>query len=216
MRSPKTIGLDDPGPGSLTFQRRFSESLHVNGRFVSELTPSAFEPRNWAQSPAVVIEFASERTATTSNVRKKKFVSINVTRRCDSAGLTKQQTHKDVPSPDQPHSRQEGFASSIPLLETDRFAWWQTDSPRYGRDDLLHARAWQKIADQVTDFLRRLTVMHTMRHHAHYETNRTGQPFYQGRFKSLPTQSDKHLLITMRYVERNPVRAKFVNLSEEC
>lgn len=68
--------------------------------------------------------------------------------------------------------------------------------------------------DQVSDFFRRLTVMHTMRYHAHYKTGGTGH-LYQGRFKSFPIQSDEHLLIAMRYVERNPVRANFVELADE-
>ena len=41
--------------------------------------------------------------------------------------------------------------------------------------------------DQVSDFFRRLTVMHTMRYHAHYKTGGTGH-VYQGRFKSFPIQ----------------------------
>lgn len=68
--------------------------------------------------------------------------------------------------------------------------------------------------DQVSEFFQRLTVTHTMRYHAHYKTSGTGH-VYQGRFKSFPIQSDEHLLIAMRYVERNPVRANFVELAEE-
>ena len=68
--------------------------------------------------------------------------------------------------------------------------------------------------DQVSEFFQRLTVMHTMRYHAHYRTGGTGH-LYQGRFKSFPIQSDEHLLIAMRYVERNPVRANFVDLAED-
>ena len=68
--------------------------------------------------------------------------------------------------------------------------------------------------DQVSEFFRRLSVMHTMRYHAHYQTSGTGH-LYQGRFKSFPIQSDEHLLIAMRYVERNPVRANFVELAED-
>ena len=33
---------------------------------------------------------------------------------------------------------------------------------------------------------------------------------FQGRFKSFPIQNDEHLVTVMRYVERNPVRAKLV------
>ena len=68
--------------------------------------------------------------------------------------------------------------------------------------------------DQVSEFFRRLTVMHTMRWHAHYKTGGTGH-LYQGRFKSFPIQTDGHLLTVMRYVERNPVRANFVGLAED-
>jgi len=71
-----------------------------------------------------------------------------------------------------------------------------------------------ETSDQVSEFFRRLTVMHTMRWHAHYKTGGTGH-LYQGRFKSFPIQSDGHLLTVMRYVERNPVRANFVELAED-
>ena len=53
-----------------------------------------------------------------------------------------------------------------------------------------------------------------MRWHAHYKTRGTGH-LYQGRFKSFPIQSDGHLLTVMRYVERNPVRANFIELAED-
>ncbi|MDA1316344.1 MAG: transposase [Acidobacteria bacterium] len=68
--------------------------------------------------------------------------------------------------------------------------------------------------EQVSDFFRRLSVMHTMRYHAHYKTAGTAH-LYQGRFKSFPIQSDEHLLTVMRYVERNPVRANFVEQAED-
>lgn len=71
-----------------------------------------------------------------------------------------------------------------------------------------------ETTDQVREFFRRLTVMHTMRWHAHYKTGGTGH-LYQGRFKSFPIQSDRHLLTVMRYVERNPVRANLIDLAEE-
>lgn len=53
-----------------------------------------------------------------------------------------------------------------------------------------------------------------MRWHAHPKTGGTGH-LYQGRFNSFPIQSEGHLLTVMRYVERNPVRANFVDLAEE-
>ena len=71
-----------------------------------------------------------------------------------------------------------------------------------------------ETSDQVSEFFRRLTVMHTMRWHAHCKTGGTGH-LYQGRFKSFPIQTDGHLLTVMRYVERNPVRANFIELAED-
>jgi len=68
--------------------------------------------------------------------------------------------------------------------------------------------------EQVTEFFRRLTLTHTMRWHAHYQTGGTGH-LYQGRFKSFPVQSDEHLLCVMRYVERNPLRANLVETAEQ-
>ena len=70
------------------------------------------------------------------------------------------------------------------------------------------------LGDQVSEFFRRLTVVHTMRWHAHDKTGGTGH-LYQGRFKSFPIQTDGHLLTVMRYVERNPVRANFIELAED-
>ncbi len=67
--------------------------------------------------------------------------------------------------------------------------------------------------DQVSEFFQRLRVIHTVRYHAHYNTSGTGH-LNQGRFKSFQIQSDEHLLIAMRYVELNPVRANFVALFE--
>jgi putative transposase len=69
-------------------------------------------------------------------------------------------------------------------------------------------------ADLVIEFFRRLTVMHTMRWHAHDKTCGTGYLF-QGRFKSFRIQNDGHLLTVMWYVEHNPVRANLVELAED-
>lgn len=66
-----------------------------------------------------------------------------------------------------------------------------------------------EASDKISEFFRRLTVLHTIRWHAHYKTGGTGH-LYPGRFKSFPIQSDNHLLTVMRYVERNPVRANLI------
>jgi putative transposase len=68
--------------------------------------------------------------------------------------------------------------------------------------------------DQVNQFFRRLTVMHRLRWPAHYQTGGSGH-LYQGRFQSFPIQGDQHWLTAMRYVERNPWRANFVDQAED-
>ena len=68
--------------------------------------------------------------------------------------------------------------------------------------------------DQVSEFMRWLTLTHTQRWHAHFHTAGTG-PIYQGRFKSFPVQSDEHLWTVVRYLERNPKRAQLVRRAED-
>ena len=67
--------------------------------------------------------------------------------------------------------------------------------------------------NQVSEFMRWLTVTHTQRWHAHRHSAGTGH-LYQGRFKSFPIQGDEHLYTVLRYVERNPVRANLVAQAE--
>jgi putative transposase len=76
-----------------------------------------------------------------------------------------------------------------------------------------HLVVWPQTDTDVTEFLQWLTVTHTMRWHAHYQTSGTGH-LYQGRFKSFPVQTDEHLLTVLRYVERNPVRAGLAKRAE--
>lgn len=56
-----------------------------------------------------------------------------------------------------------------------------------------------------------LTTAHVRRYHCHYDSS---GHVWQGRFKSLPIQSDEHLTIVLRYVERNPLRAGLVGRSQ--
>ena len=67
---------------------------------------------------------------------------------------------------------------------------------------------------QVTAFFRWLTHTHAMRCITHRRVLGMG-PLYQGRFKTLPVQEDAHLLSLLRYVQRNPVRAKLVPRAAE-
>ena len=64
--------------------------------------------------------------------------------------------------------------------------------------------------NQLTDFFRWLTHTHTMRWHAHHQTQGTGH-LYQGRFKTFPIEDDEHLLAVLRYVERIRCVLSFVS-----
>jgi len=44
----------------------------------------------------------------------------------------------------------------------------------------------------------------------HHKRHGTEGHLWQGRFKAFPIESDAYLLTVMRYIERNPVRAKLV------
>lgn len=57
-----------------------------------------------------------------------------------------------------------------------------------------------------------LMTSHVRRHHRHYDSD---GHIWQGRFKAFPIQSDEHLLTVLRYVERNPLRAKLVERAEQ-
>jgi putative transposase len=77
-----------------------------------------------------------------------------------------------------------------------------------------HFAVYPEDATQVTSFFRWLTHTHSMRWHPSHGAVGIG-PLYQGRFKSLPVQCDEHLLTMLRYIERNPVRAKLVDRAED-
>jgi putative transposase len=72
-----------------------------------------------------------------------------------------------------------------------------------------HLVLWPQGDGDLSEFMRWLTVTHTQRWHAAHDTSGTG-PLYQGRFKSFPIQEDDHLLMVIRYVERNALRANLV------
>lgn len=77
-----------------------------------------------------------------------------------------------------------------------------------------HLVLWPQAERDLSVFMHRLTMSHTMRwHHAH-RTVGTG-PLYQGRFKSFPVASDEHFLTVCRYVERNALRANLVGRAED-
>ncbi|MCX6739131.1 MAG: transposase [Candidatus Parcubacteria bacterium] len=66
----------------------------------------------------------------------------------------------------------------------------------------------------MSQFMRWLQVTHTRRWHIERESVGSGH-LYQGRYKSFPVEADSYLLSLLRYVERNPLRAKMVEHAED-
>ncbi len=63
-------------------------------------------------------------------------------------------------------------------------------------------------------FMHRLSNAHTRKVHARTNTNGNGH-LYQGRYKAFLVDTDNYLLTLIKYVERNPVRAKLVTRCED-
>ena len=59
----------------------------------------------------------------------------------------------------------------------------------------------------ISRILQSLTVAHTWRYHKRHLTS---GHVWQGRFKSPVIQDDMHMLVVLRYIEANPLRAKIV------
>ena len=77
-----------------------------------------------------------------------------------------------------------------------------------------HLVLWPKQDGDMSRFMGWLTLTHTQRWHAHYQSAGTGH-LYQGRFKSFPIQADDHFLTVCRYVERNALRGNLCELAAE-
>ena len=89
MRSPNTIGLDAPGPGIGVFQAMFSDSLHLTGSPLAELTPIPLGPRkpdHSGSAPAARSEgeFASKQTATRIS-KQRQVIDIKKSKVCFTA-----------------------------------------------------------------------------------------------------------------------------------
>ncbi len=65
----------------------------------------------------------------------------------------------------------------------------------------------------ISSYMRWLTGTHVRRYHRLYGLEGTGH-LYQGRYTSIPVQSDRHLLTVLRYVESNAHRARLVSRAE--
>ncbi len=65
----------------------------------------------------------------------------------------------------------------------------------------------------IGTFMHWLTTTHATRYHAEHKTIGGGH-VYQGRYKSFLVDSDRYVLSVLKYIERNPARAKLVGAPE--
>ena len=72
-----------------------------------------------------------------------------------------------------------------------------------------HLVIWPQRDGQLARFMQRLTVTH-VRRWVEFRGRVGWGSVYQGRYKSFAVQDDAHLLGVLRYVERNPLRARLV------
>jgi putative transposase len=77
-----------------------------------------------------------------------------------------------------------------------------------------HLVLWPLRNHEMSCFMHRVTVTHSMRWKTYHDTIGTGH-LYQSRYKSFPVQSDEHYLTVVRYVERNALRANLVERAED-
>jgi len=76
-----------------------------------------------------------------------------------------------------------------------------------------HLVLYPKEDGDLGRFMHRLTNAHTRIVHVRTRTIGYG-PLYQGRYKSFLIEKDRYLLALIKYVERNPVRAKLTPFCE--
>jgi putative transposase len=76
----------------------------------------------------------------------------------------------------------------------------------------FHAVLWPFGNGDLGRWMQWLLTAHVRRYRRHY--GGSGH-VWQGRFKAFPIQCDWHLLSVLRYVERNPLRANLVQLSQQ-
>jgi len=76
----------------------------------------------------------------------------------------------------------------------------------------FHLALWPLGDGDLGRWMHWLLTAHVRRYQRHYHS--TGHA-WQGRFKAFPIQEDEHLLVVLRYIERNPLRAGLVERAEE-
>ncbi len=75
----------------------------------------------------------------------------------------------------------------------------------------FHLLLWPHADGDLSRWMQWLLTAHVRRYHSHHGTS---GHVWQGRFKAFPIQQDEHLLTVLRYVERNPLRARLVRRAE--
>ena len=75
----------------------------------------------------------------------------------------------------------------------------------------FHLLLWPFEDGDLGRWMQWLLTSHVRRYHRHY--GGSGH-VWQGRFKAFPIQEDDHYLTVLRYVERNPVRARLTRKAE--
>jgi putative transposase len=83
---------------------------------------------------------------------------------------------------------------------------------------VLMPNHWHILLHPVSDgdlalFMGWLSNTHTRRYHVKTKTVGGGH-LYQGRYKSFLVQDDRYVLTVLKYIERNPVRAKLAKFPE--
>ena len=78
----------------------------------------------------------------------------------------------------------------------------------------FHLVLYPKNDGDMGLFMHRLSNSHTRKVHAITNTNGSGH-LYQGRYKSFLVDKENYLSAIIKYVERNPVRAKLSKLCED-
>jgi len=77
----------------------------------------------------------------------------------------------------------------------------------------FHLVLYPKKDNDLQKFMQWITLTHTQRWHIKNRTIGSGH-LYQGRYKSFLIERNNHLLSVIRYIERNPLRAKLVKKAE--
>jgi putative transposase len=75
----------------------------------------------------------------------------------------------------------------------------------------FHLVLWPREDGDLSRFMQWLLTSHVRRHHRRH---RGSGHVWQGRLKAFPIQQDAHVLTVLRYVERNPLRARLVRAAE--